>query len=338
MSFDGTQCTGVRVAGSMGMLTGSGNSQSWTNLTVEANGRVTASNQKTNAGGILHSYPFTYTYFADDSLASVTYPSGKAVATCYDGNGRISWVSSVRTVDNCKNGTGTGQPVYASVTAWWPHGAAKITTYGNGLIESSKYNTRLQPTELALNSGALWKVRYEYGTTNNGNVLKQKIDAPGMITITQAYTYDGANRLAVAAEYSVDKTTPSCADGTSVWCQHFGYDAYGNRTITARTNLARLCRRQRTPKRTINLSCVLPCGATPVGTSGVLAKLSRRLTQPHRLLRPTLRSGTQHTRQRPHFMLAGGRHRWHDSELSPNPGAWTPAEETSPARRRSAWP
>jgi hypothetical protein len=62
MSFDGTECTGARMAGSMEMLTGSGNSQSWTNLSVEENGRVTASNQQTKtADGNLQSYPFIYT-------------------------------------------------------------------------------------------------------------------------------------------------------------------------------------------------------------------------------------------------------------------------------------
>jgi len=55
-------------------------------------------------------------------------------------------------------------------------------------------------------------------------------------TITQDYTYDGVNRLLLAAEYTNGTATPSCPDTTSQWCTQFGYDAYGNRSVANATN------------------------------------------------------------------------------------------------------
>ena len=60
----------------------------------------------------------------------------------------------------------------------------KTLNYGNGLVESSQYASRLQPQSLSL--GGVWQVGYEYGATdNNGNVRKQTLTVPGMSTITQ---------------------------------------------------------------------------------------------------------------------------------------------------------
>jgi RHS repeat-associated protein len=55
---------------------------------------------------------------------------------------------------------------------------------GNGLWETTQFNSRLQPTQIGLGSGSQTqdKVRldYSYGTTqNNGNVLSQTITVPG---------------------------------------------------------------------------------------------------------------------------------------------------------------
>jgi YD repeat-containing protein len=83
-----------------------------------------------------------------------------------------------------------------------------------------------------------WKLHNQHPVTgNNGNVQWQTITAPGMAELTQAYSYDAVNRLEIAAEYNSAVTTPSCPDAGSQWCQKFGYDRYGNRTIAARTNI-----------------------------------------------------------------------------------------------------
>lgn len=57
---------------------------------------------------------------------------------------------------------------------------------GNGVRQSTQFNSRLQPTQIALrttktgaSSSDLLKLNYTYGTTgNNGNVPTQTITVP----------------------------------------------------------------------------------------------------------------------------------------------------------------
>jgi hypothetical protein len=68
--------------------TGFGNSVSWTSQTVDSKGRATASSQTTKlADNSTRTDAFSATYFANDSLASLSYPSGRRVANCYDDQG-----------------------------------------------------------------------------------------------------------------------------------------------------------------------------------------------------------------------------------------------------------
>ena len=56
---------------------------------------------------------------------------------------------------------------------------------------------------------------------NNGNVLRQMIQAPSL-SLTQVFTYDALNRLASGSE----------SGGGTAWTQTYGYDQYGNRAVT----------------------------------------------------------------------------------------------------------
>ena len=77
---------------------------------------------------------------------------------------------------------------------------------GNGRWESTQFNSRLQPTQIAVgttqNATDLLKLNYSYGTTdNNGNVRSQKITVPGIThPFMQTYSYDALNRLESAVE------------------------------------------------------------------------------------------------------------------------------------------
>lgn len=79
---------------------------------------------------------------------------------------------------------------------------------GNGLWETTQFNSRLQPTQIGLgngvNSQSLLKLDYEYGATssvNNGNITKQIITVPGVTNpFVQTYSYDELNRLTSAEE------------------------------------------------------------------------------------------------------------------------------------------
>lgn len=64
-------------------------------------------------------------------------------------------------------------------------------------------NNRLQPTQIDVDSGVL-TLDFTYGTTaDNGNVLTQRMRAPGSpsnLDATQYYLYDSLNRLGIVTE------------------------------------------------------------------------------------------------------------------------------------------
>jgi hypothetical protein len=99
---------------------------------------------------------------------------------------------------------------------------------GNGRFESTVFNSRLQPTQIALGTSAtntsLLKLNYEYGNSdNNGNVKSQTITVPNMThPLIQTYSYDALNRLQSAEEKSNNVTQ---------WKQTFNFDRYGNRNF-----------------------------------------------------------------------------------------------------------
>ncbi|MFV0388400.1 MAG: hypothetical protein ACK5NT_06570, partial [Pyrinomonadaceae bacterium] len=98
----------------------------------------------------------------------------------------------------------------ASNFVYTSHGAASSIRLGNNKYESTQFNNRLQPTQIALgtthNGKNLLKLNFGYGTTyNNGNVLSQTITTPAgggapAFTAVQTYTYDSLNRIQDATE------------------------------------------------------------------------------------------------------------------------------------------
>ncbi len=103
-----------------------------------------------------------------------------------------------------------------------------------GKWESTQFNSRLQPTQIALGvtQGAtnLLKLDYSYGSTqNNSNVLSQTITVPTVgtnqgFTAVQSYFYDSLNRLKSA----VENVTPHGGTAVQSWKQTFTFDRYGN--------------------------------------------------------------------------------------------------------------
>jgi len=199
----------------------------------DAFARVTHSTQST-AGT---SYPFGsggnagYVYNAAGSLSQITYPSGRVVATGYDGAGRPSSLMT------------SGPQTYASGLTYAPTGGLTNLNLGNGLIEKTQYNDRLQPTSIRVGpatGAALLQLGFTYGATSsqdNGNVQTQTITAPEAgssltLQLTQTYGYDGVNRLTSAQE-----TVPTSSLPTQVAAGNWGYwpayDQYGNVGVTS---------------------------------------------------------------------------------------------------------
>jgi YD repeat-containing protein len=207
----------------IGRLTQVSNANAATNYTsYDGLGRATGSTQ--SQGGQV--YSFSYAYNLAGSLTSETYPSGRIIATGYDGANRASSV------------TGTfnqAQTNYLSNATYSPHGAPTGYTYGNSSMPGFTYNNRLQPNQVysTLSNGYfLYYLWLNWGdTTNNGNLLQLDEEvstaaAPysSLTTYGQNYGYDAVNRLVSASD-------------SGGWTRNFAYDQYGNGWVTGWTGI-----------------------------------------------------------------------------------------------------
>lgn len=218
-----------QIANSRGKLTKVSSSISETRYTAfDILGRVLSSQQITDG----QAYSSAYTYNLSGALVEQTYPSGRIVKNVLDNNGDLSLVQS-------RKNQNFGYHTYASSFTYNAAGSMTSMQLGNGRWESKQFNSRLQPTQIALGAtqGAanLWQMQYEFGellengsvdiTKNNSNVAKQTITTPvaggsGGFSAVQTFTYDSLKRIATATEK---------IGGNQTWKQSFEYDRFGNR-------------------------------------------------------------------------------------------------------------
>jgi YD repeat-containing protein len=182
-------------------------------------GRANVSVQQTDS----QNYRFTYGYNLARGMITEGYPSGRTITNMYDVAGRLTSVDGQKTNESNKT--------YASQFSYAAHGAVASMRFGNLKWEHTSFNNRLQPTLIGLGTSStdssILRLDYGYGTTsNNGNVMTQKITAPGL-TVNQCYGYDSLNRLSTAEERNGGT---NCA-GTQQWKQAFSYSRYGNRNF-----------------------------------------------------------------------------------------------------------
>ncbi|MGE3467927.1 MAG: RHS repeat domain-containing protein [Pyrinomonadaceae bacterium] len=183
-----------------------------------------ASKQTTDGveyGGSGSPCAMTYNYNVSGALVNQQYPSCRIVENTIDPTGNLSEIKTSK--------TGGALSSYANSFTYNAAGAVTSMRLGNGLWESTEFNSRLQPEQIALgttqNGHNKLKLNYSYGgSQNNGNVLSQTITVPSGFTATQTYNYDALNRLKDATEV---------VSGNQSWTQVFGYDRFGNRNITS---------------------------------------------------------------------------------------------------------
>ena len=212
------------VANPIGRLTSTSSLRSQRDvIDFDAQGRILEDRQTTivdDSPWTAKAYGIQYTYNPDGSLKTQTNPSGRLLSFSYDKAARVS----------SADGTYQTAPTnYATGFTYAPHGALSQLTLGNGLLESTNFNNRLQPTQIQ--AGSLLTLDFQYNPAgqsqkNNGNIHEQKITATGLPGgfLTQTYTYDALNRLGSITEGS--------------WSRNFGFDRYGNRWISGTTGHA----------------------------------------------------------------------------------------------------
>jgi RHS repeat-associated protein len=209
------------VTNAKGKLTKVSSSVSTTEYTsFDILSRVTAHKQSTDG----NDYATNYVYNLAGVVIEETYPSTRKVRNILDSNGDLSLVQS-------KKNANFGFFTYANSFTYNAASAVTSIQLGNGRWESFQFNSRLQPTQIALgttqNTTDKLKLEYGYGSTvNNGNVLSQKItvvrSGQSDLVFDQTYTYDELNRLKIAEEKTGTTTN---------WKQTFTFDRYGNRNF-----------------------------------------------------------------------------------------------------------
>ncbi len=181
-------------------------------------GKVLSSQQITDG----RTFNSSYVYNLPGAMIEQTYPSGRVVKNTFDNDGEVVQVQSKKVNDTFKN--------YANSFNYTAAGAVSSMRLGNGLWENTSFNSRLQPTQIGLGSGAtsqnLLKLNYDYGSTsNNGNVQSQTITVQrsnqSPLVLNQSYVYDPLNRLMSAEEKDASNAT--------TWKQTYSFDRYGNR-------------------------------------------------------------------------------------------------------------
>jgi RHS repeat-associated protein len=206
-----------------GLLRSAANSESTANYTAyDKLARVTASNQVTSG----NTYSMTYSWDIADNLRSMTFPSSRTLTWSYDNAARTTGITGTK--------SGEANKTYASGIGYAPHDGLASLAMGNSMAETWNYNSRLQPRQVsAVRSGTTHlSLGFFYCgsqvhtcSDNNGNMRIQTLGIPGQ-SWTQSFGYDGVNRLS-----SVSET------GGAGWSQSFGYDTWGNRWVSAYTNL-----------------------------------------------------------------------------------------------------
>lgn len=145
-----------------------------------------------------------YAYDANGSLAIQTYPTGLAISYAPNALGQAT---------QARDQSGS---YYASGASYYPNGAIKQFTYGNGVVHSMAQNARQLPQRV-LSSGVS-DLRYDYDQNGNVSVIGDETSGRNTGVYSRWMTYDGLDRLTSAG---------SCMFGGDCW-HRFTYDALDN--------------------------------------------------------------------------------------------------------------
>lgn len=196
--YDGDNPINVSSLNPKGRLTGIATARIKEAFSYDTSGRII--NEVKEIDGQL--YAISYTYDLAGNVTSQVYPSGRIVSGEINSAGRITRLrDETRVRDILSN---------ISYTAF---GNIRQKAYGNGIVNSTVFNNRLQPARI--NYGNVFDISYNYydsNNENNGNVVG--ITDNLYVSKSTSYVYDELNRMISAS--------------SSTWAQSFSYDIYGN--------------------------------------------------------------------------------------------------------------
>lgn len=152
-----------------------------------------------------YDWQISYGYDGIGNLAFQYYPTGLAIAYAPNALGQPTQVSDQSTY------------AYATGVQYYPNGAIKQFTYGNGLMHTMLQNARQLPQRSTDSGGAL-DLAYSYDANANVNHIWDYAQDSGNGFYGRWMTYDGLDRLTDAG---------SCSFGGDCW-HRFTYDALDN--------------------------------------------------------------------------------------------------------------
>lgn len=212
--YDQTSYNGLGITNGKGRRTGMSDGSGQTAWSYDSMGNILT--ERRTVGAVTQTISDTYNL--DNSVASITYPSGRVVT--YTPGGAQRPLSAKDTTNNINYAEPSSLATYA------PTGAPLNIVYGyvsgvfNGITETRAYNNRLGITSILANSSTATALNlaFSYPTANNGNISTQtnNVDTGR----NQTYKLDVLNRL-----MSVQTAATSGAD---CWGQTFNYDPLAN--------------------------------------------------------------------------------------------------------------
>ncbi|HEX7801988.1 MAG TPA: RHS repeat-associated core domain-containing protein [Pseudoxanthomonas sp.] len=199
---------------------GRGN-QSWSYTPDGLPAQITTGNETGGGGQVINAYSYNkrrmltgesvqqpgwytwgigYGYDGNGNLASQTYPTGLAINYAPNALGQPTQAGS-----------------YATAVQYYPNGAIKQFTYGNGLVHTMQQNARQLPSQSIDTGNAL---NHQYTYDPNANVSAIYDNVIGTPTAQHRYmAYDGLDRLTGAGS--------AMFGGSDHW-HFFTYDALDN--------------------------------------------------------------------------------------------------------------
>jgi RHS repeat-associated protein len=235
--YDTANTNGVTLSNTIGRLSVHDTAVVESLFSYDPVGRVITLDETTpqhNSGA----FSLGYIYDLMGDITSFTNGLGVTFSYAIDGAGRTKQITS--SLSNPPQYPGTLVTVDPTL-GFYPNGAIRKMTYGEGLTETSAYNTRLQPCRMNVNSsgtvlntctdtipsGSVQDFNYgfAYGAGDNGNITSWV--ATGQQDFSRSYSYDQVNRLLSMN----DSASNQACKGLS-WT----YDSWANRTAQTVTS------------------------------------------------------------------------------------------------------
>jgi len=214
--YDQTSYNGLTIANGLGRRTGMLDGSGETAWNYDSHGNI-ATEKRTIAGV---SNTISYVHNEDNSLKSLTYPSGRVVNFA---------VGNAQRVTSVIDGNGKHYvDLPASGKQYAPTGALASVRYGKtatfgGITETRTYNNRLQLTGVSATSTGGTPLNLTPGYNSNGEIatIADSLDTGR----NQSFTYDSLSRITGGSS--------AATSGADCWGQTFTIDNVANLTNIA---------------------------------------------------------------------------------------------------------